>query len=175
MAGDPKLILLELNEINFEMLAAYAKEGLLPTLGRLIEEHGFCETTSETEYEKLEPWIQWVTAHTGLSLDEHQVFRLGDIVEQDLDQIWERLERDYGIHTGAVSPMNAKNRSKAPAFFIPDPWTNTEVIAPQPAIRLFRAIRQLVNDNASGRMTLRSATNLAHAELQSSAMASRAL
>ena len=161
MAANPRLILLELNEINFEMLGEYASEGCLPTLQRLLRNHGFCRTTSESEYENLEPWIQWVTAHTGLTLDEHGVFRLGDIVNKDLDQVWERLERDHGVRTGAISPMNAQNRAKKPAFFIPDPWTNTEAIAPTAANRLFQAIRQLVNDNASGKMTPRSAIDLA--------------
>ena len=160
MPPSTKLILLELNEINFEMLRGYAEEGRLPAFRRLIDTHGLHTTTSETEYENLEPWIQWVTAHTGLELKEHGVFRLGDIVENDLDQIWERLERDYGVRTGAVSPMNAQNRAKKPAFFIPDPWTNTEVVGPPAVLRLFQAVRQLVNDNASGRITLRSALDL---------------
>ena len=56
MAANPKLILLELNEINFEMLSAYASQGRLPALQRLIIKHGFCQTTSEAEYEKLDPW-----------------------------------------------------------------------------------------------------------------------
>lgn len=158
--SEQQLLFLELNEINFEFVNRYIARGELPAFRRFFEKHGYSETTSEAAYEELEPWIQWVTAHTGQSLAEHGVFRLGDIVERDLPQIWERLE-ERGLKVGAVSPMNAKCRARAPAFFIPDPWTQTEVIAPPMLKRMFRAICQAVNDNAQSRVTLRSAFDLA--------------
>src|SRR4026207_498000 len=74
-----RLLLLELNEVNFEFVEAYTRRGELPNFAALFQQHGFTRTTSETSYEQLEPWIQWVTAHTGKSLAEHSVFRLGDI------------------------------------------------------------------------------------------------
>ena len=151
-----RLLFLELNEVNFEMVDAYASQGALPNFRRLFDTHGYCQTSSETDYENLEPWIQWVTAHTGLTLAEHSVFRLGDIVHHDHEQIWEMLESRCGIRTGAVSPMNAQNRCADPAFFIPDPWTNTEVIATPCVKRLFEAIRQLVNENADAKLEVRS-------------------
>lgn len=154
------VLLLELNELNFDQVQAYTAHGALPNLARLIADHGVCETTSEQRYEELEPWIQWVTAHTGLSLAEHGVERLGDIVSVELDQIWEVLERQ-GVTVGAVSPMNAANRCRNPAFFVPDPWTPTKVSGPAALRRLYAPIAQAVNDNATARITPGSATNLA--------------
>lgn len=145
------LLLLELNEINFDHVRAYAKQGKLPVLGGLIDAHGVTETTSEQAHEELEPWIQWVTAHTGLTLAEHGVFRLGDIVHRDIPQIWEVLEAQ-GLTVGAVAPMNAKNRCRSPAFFVPDPWTPTDVAGSTLLRRLSGAIAQAVNDNASARL-----------------------
>src|SRR4051794_16443678 len=104
-----QLLLLEFNEINFDSVAFYCAHGRLPNFRRLIDEHGWHTTTSEQAYEHIEPWIQWVTAHTGLSLAEHGVFRLGDIARTEIPQIWERLE-ERGLKVGAVSPMNAKHR-----------------------------------------------------------------
>ncbi len=151
-----QLILLELNELNMTFVEHYITKGYLPQFARLIREHGYCQTTSEDEYENLEPWIQWVTAHTGKTLSEHGIFRLGDACGKSLDQIWERLERTHGIKVGAVSPMNAENRLIDPAFFVPDPWTDTpsstQFLVPQ----LAAAISQMVNDNAHGRMTVSS-------------------
>jgi hypothetical protein len=147
-----RVLLLELNEVSFELVQRYVERGKLPALGRLIAEHGLVQTVSEQKYEELEPWIQWVTAHTGLTYAEHGVFRLGDIVHTDHDQIWERLERQ-GLKVGAVSPMNAKHRLQSPAFFLPDPWTDTKITA-DPLVRgLYGAIRQAVNDNATARIT----------------------
>lgn len=150
--GMSPVILLELNEVNFDFVREYVARGRLPALGRLIAKHGVSETTSESKYEELEPWIQWVTAHSGKSLAQHGVFRLGDIVNHDFPQIWEMLE-ERGLRVGAISPMNARLRARSPAFFVPDPWTDTGVVAPWALQRLYAAVRQAVNDNAQSRIT----------------------
>jgi len=146
-----KLLLVELNEVNFDFVKRYISRGELPTLAGLLSRHGMVETSSETEYEHLEPWIQWVTAHTGKTFAEHRVFRLGDIVEHDFDQIWEQLER-AGLRVGAISPMNAKNRTRNAAFFVPDPWTRTAVSGDRSLQLLSEALSQAVGDNASARI-----------------------
>lgn len=150
------LIALELNEINFEAIQGYAAEGKLPNFQALIERYGYTVTTSEQKYEQLEPWIQWVTAHTGKSFAEHGIFRLGDVLTQEpVEQIWERLEQ-RGIKVGAISPMNADNRLSDPAFFVPDPWTASKVSGSWLLRKLYDAIAQAVNDNASDRISLQS-------------------
>jgi Type I phosphodiesterase / nucleotide pyrophosphatase len=151
------IILLELNEINFDFVQKYIAFGRLPNFRKLIQRHGMSETTSETQYEHLEPWIQWVTAHTGLSFAEHGIFRLGDIVDSDIEQIWELLEA-RGFKTAAVCPMNAKNRTKNAAFFLPDPWTNTVVTGDKLLHRLSESVSRAVNDNASSKIGLISLT-----------------
>ena len=151
-----QLILLELNEINIDHVRAYRARGELQGLSALLDAHDVCETISEQRYEDLEPWIQWVTAHTGKPLAEHGVFRLGDIIQHDIPQIWEELE-ERGLKVGAISPMNAKNRTKDAAFFVPDPWTPATPTARPLLKRLYRAVAQAVNDNAQARLTPRSA------------------
>jgi hypothetical protein len=152
-----RTFLIELNEVNFDFVEAYASRGLLPNLSRLCARHGLTETLSENSHEHLEPWIQWVTAHTGLSYADHGVFRLGDILEAtDIDQIWEVLEK-HNIQVGAISPMNANNRCQNPKFFIPDPWTPSASSGRSILTRLHSAIAQAVNDNADQRITPSSA------------------
>jgi hypothetical protein len=147
-----QLLFLEFNEINLESIRYYTARQLLPNLRRLIENNGWASTTSEQRYEDVEPWIQWVTAHTGKSLQEHQVFRLGDIVQHELPQIWESLET-HGLRVGALGPMNAAHRVREPAFFVPDFWTQTRISAPPSLARLHGAVSQLVSDNAQARLT----------------------
>jgi len=53
----------------------------------LIAQHGYARTLSEEVYEHIEPWIQWVSVHTGKSYAEHKVFRLGDAPGSGLEQI----------------------------------------------------------------------------------------
>jgi hypothetical protein len=147
------LILLELNEVNFDFVRRYAARGRLPAFASIMTQFGVSETTSEDRYERLEPWIQWVTAHSGLSFDQHQVFRLGDIVSHDIEQVWEKLEA-AGICVGAVSPINASNRTKRSPFFVPDPWTQTPVSGGWVLRQLGLALTQAVGENAQQRMTL---------------------
>src|SRR5881275_2833824 len=122
-ARDRRLIFIELNEINFDIVGAYLATKPLPAFRKLLS--GFwVRTTAERRYELLEPWIQWPSVHTGLSASEHSVFRLGDIVNSRVPQIFERLEKQ-GLRIGCIAVMNAENRLDDPAYFIPDPWTDT--------------------------------------------------
>src|SRR6188508_436380 len=114
-----RLILVELNEINFEIARRYATANRLPGTQKLLA-NASIHTSAEERYEALEPWIQWPSVHSGMTAGEHKIFRLGDIVNSDIPQIFEELER-RGLRVGAVSAMNAANRLSNPAYFIPDP------------------------------------------------------
>ncbi len=143
-----KIILLGLNELNFDYIKYYIEKGYLPNFKHVFDEYGYKETTSENEYELLEPWIQWVTIHTGKTYSEHQVFRLGDIVgRKDLKQIFEIAE-EKGLTVGAISPFNADNRLRDPKFFVPDPWTQTKTSGKKFIKDVSEAVSQAVNDNA---------------------------
>lgn len=151
-----KVILLGLNEINFEFVKSYCTQGFLPHFKKFID-RGWTETTSEKEYKLFEPWIQWVTVYTGKTYAEHQVYRLGDIVERkDLPQLFEILE-SHNLSVAAVSPFNADNRLKKSPFFIPDPWTKTSVSGSKFMKEVSEAVQQSVNDNAQSKMTMSSA------------------
>lgn len=155
-----KTILLGLNELNFDYIQHYINKGFLPNFKTLFETQKPVETTSETKYELLEPWIQWVSIHTGKTYDEHQVFRLGDIIEHpNLSQLFEELE-DQGLTVGAVSPFNADNRLKKASFFVPDPWTITKPTGNKIVKALYQAVHQSVNDNAQEKLNLKSIASL---------------
>lgn len=147
-----RLILLELNEINFDIVQQYldADKSRLPALRQLMALPG-ARTTAEKRYEELEPWIQWPSVHTGLRLDEHGVFRLGDMVQSSASQFFELLE-ERGVRVGVISAMNAVNRLRNPAYFIPDPWTKTDPDQSWWSRSLAIAISQAVNDNSEGRI-----------------------
>ena len=148
-----KLLLVELNELNMTVVREYLAAGLhLPGFKKLFE---FDErkTKSEDEHRLLEPWIQWPSVHTGRPYAEHRLFRLGDAELGVPEQIFEKVE-SLGFCVGAVSPMNAVNLLKEPAYFIPDPWTRTPSDQSLLSKVITPAIRQSVNDNSSGRITV---------------------
>lgn len=151
-----KTIFLGLNELNFKFIEDYTHEGVLPNFKKFFSENKIIETISEKKYEELEPWIQWVTISTGLTYDEHKVFRLGDIVERkDLKQLYEKIE-DRGYSVAAISPFNAENRLQRSPFFVSDPWTRTKNTGSVLIKNLGEAVSQAVNDNAQGKLELKS-------------------
>ena len=155
-----RLILLELNEINFDLVNQYLSKypGRFPGLEKLVAGVKI-HTSSEEVYEELEPWIQWASVHTGKSFLEHKIFRLGDIVGSKVPQIFEQLEM-AGVSIGGISPMNAENRLKKAAYFIPDPWTKTPSDDSWWSRRLGSAVAQAVNDNAQSKITKTSALSI---------------
>lgn len=162
---NPPLIVIQLNEINFDLVSYYVdKYDNLPSFRRIMRDYQSFETFGEEEYHWLEPWIHWVSAQTGKDYSQHGVFRLGDIMKapDDLEQVFEVLEKS-GLRVGAISPMNARNRLSSPAFFIPDPWTETESDGSGFSRRLSQMLRQTVNENATGRISAKSLMTLAEA------------
>lgn len=151
-----KLIFIELNEINFNLVSKYIEKypKKYKNFERLYSLHN-TRSTSEIDYHELEPWIQWVSAHTGKKFDEHKIFRLGDIVNSNHSQIFEEVE-SKGYRVGAISPMNARNSLNDACYFVPDPWTKT-----MPSNNLFvkmlsSVLKQTVNDNSKGTITAKS-------------------
>ena len=163
-----KIIFIQLNEINFDLVKQYIKFNNLPNFEKLFNHYKNFETLGEDKYEALEPWIQWVSIQTGQSLSEHGVFRLGDAVNMpdNICQLYEILE-NKGLKIGAISPMNARNRLKNPAYFIPDPWTDTPPDSSGFSRRLTNMLKQTVNDNAAGRISTQSILTLAESILKS--------
>lgn len=78
----PNVAVIAFNEANMELLKKYLSKDefndRLPALERYTSLPTVI-TTSEENYEQLEPWIKWTSVHTGMTAEEHNVFRLGDI------------------------------------------------------------------------------------------------
>ena len=143
-----KFNLIELNEVNFDIVKKYVEErpSYYKGFEKLLNLMSFY-TSSEDIYDQVEPWIQWPSVHTCKTYMQHKVFRLGDIVKYEGEQIFEKIE-SAGYHVGCISPMNASNKLKKPAYFIPDPWTNTASDSSFTSKVIHLAIKQAVNDNS---------------------------
>jgi hypothetical protein len=155
-----KLILLELNEINFDAVNHYVDlyPGTLMGFEKLKALPSIT-TKAESQYEELEPWIQWPSLHTGCTYPEHKIFRLGDFVKSTNVQFFEAVESS-GFTVGAISPMNASNKLQKPAYFIPDPWTKTPSDGSFLSKAITSAIVQAVNDNSKSKLTVKTIVNL---------------
>ena len=156
---DLKFLLIQLNEINFDIVDKYlsrSKKNEYINLKKIKDIFKCFNTFAENKYEELEPWIQWVSVNLGKDYDKHKIFRLGDIINNPQEeQIYETIEQ-RGFRVGAILPINTDNRLKNPLYFLPDPWTDTNSDSSNFSKRLCYMIKQSVNDNSSGRLSLKS-------------------
>jgi hypothetical protein len=117
-----RLILLEFNELCPHLVEQFMSEGLLPNFKRLrAASQTFITHTSE---EALEPWIQWVTVHTGVPLSEHGIKDLDEAEKVKHDTFWDGLDKGNVL---LMSPMNVKFRHRHQSLFMPDPWAASQV------------------------------------------------
>ncbi len=149
---EKNLLLIQLNELNFDYAKYYIEKYNLVNLNNLIKSSN-CHTSSEIKYESLEPWIQWVTLNTGKSAAEHKIFRLGDVENLQDEQIYEKIE-NLGYRVGAICPMNTVNRLNSPAFFISDPWTKTAGDKNYFNNLISRCLSEVINNNSQRKIGL---------------------
>jgi hypothetical protein len=147
-----KLILIQLNEINFDVIRLYSHKYNFNFFNKKNLD-SLITTASEKEYHLLEPWIQWVSVYTGLSANEHKVFRLGDNQKNSLIQIFENIEEN-NFEVGAICPMNAKNNLNKTKYFIPDPWSSSKPNNNYINNLIFSTISKLVNNNSKNSVSI---------------------
>jgi hypothetical protein len=124
-SGTPKrIVLFEVNEVNYELLLQAAGCGKYPYIEKLASLQ-YSETMTTDHYDSgyLEPWVQWVSIHTGCPSSKHHVMHLGDVPAAEFPQIWETLSQQ-GFHSGIWGIMNGSRREAVNCdFFVCDPWT----------------------------------------------------
>ncbi len=117
-----KLVLLEFNELCPDLMDRFIDEGMLPNFARLKNSSFVYTSESGERAPYLEPWIQWVTVHTGLPFSEHKVFDLGDGAKLDVPRIWDLLGQ-RGEKVWICGSMNASFRKPIDGYILPDPWS----------------------------------------------------
>lgn len=116
------VLLLEFNELSPSLMAMFMARGELPNFKRLHGESLVWTTDAQEDQDNLEPWIQWVTVHTGLPFAEHGVFLLGDGPKCDKPRLWDILS-GAGRRNWICGSMNTAYRPGFNGRLLPDPWT----------------------------------------------------
>jgi hypothetical protein len=147
-----RVIQLELNEISPDLIKTLVAKGELPHFKRIIDSWTEFQTLSEDVYEHIEPWIQWVTVHTGKTFAEHQIFHLGDAHDLKHDQIWEVLS-DKNVNCAILGAMNATPGRLKNGVFFPDPWSKSNTALPDQLKGLWKIISNKVQAHASSQPT----------------------
>jgi hypothetical protein len=137
-----RLILLEFNELCPHLVDRFIDEGALPNFKRLRDASEIFIT--HTNEELLEPWIQWVTVHTGVPFSEHGIKDLDEAEKVTHNTFWDGLAEENVL---LMSPMNVKFKRRNQSLFMPDPWAASQV----PSAELepfYNFVRAAVNSHA---------------------------
>lgn len=155
MSGD-SVILLEFNELNPDLMAKFIEAGALPAFARLRRESHVYVTDAEESAPNLEPWIQWVTVHTGLGYAQHRVFDLGDGHKLREPRVWD-LASAAGRRVLVCGSMNVGYRPPINGVVLPDPWSIHVAPHPDELCRYYEFVRRHVQEYTRGTVPLSAA------------------
>jgi hypothetical protein len=155
MAQDRRLILLEFNELAPELMQRFIGQGLLPNFKRLFSESKTFITEAAERAPLLDPWIQWVTVHTGLNYDEHQIEHLNEGHTLDKPRIWDLLS-EAGRRVWICGSMSIHYREPFNGAVLPDPWTTKVKPYPEALQPYFAFVQKNVLEYTNERLPLSS-------------------
>ena len=70
------VLLVELNEVTWDLIDPLIEQGKLPTFARLKREGTWATPMSVDQPPQMDPWITWTTVYTGRPQADHHVFFL---------------------------------------------------------------------------------------------------
>ncbi len=127
--------------------------GKLPNFGRLRSASEVFITDAEEQEPYLEPWIQWVTVHTGVPYSEHGIFRLSEGHKLQYQNVWDLMSRK-GLPVWVCGSMNAKCENSTGGYLLPDPWSSDFPPQPDELLPYFRFVQRNVQEHTNDRVPL---------------------
>lgn len=117
-----KVLLLEFNELTFSIIDPLIEQGKLPNFARMKREGTWSAPDAVERPPHLDPWITWVTVHTGVDSSQHGAF----VLEQDSDTIRAKRTWDYAIDAGKsvgiFGSISAYPPRPVAGFMVPGPF-----------------------------------------------------
>jgi hypothetical protein len=153
MAGNPSVILIEFNELSPSLMQRFMSQGRLPSFQRLYEESQIFVTDAEEEPPYLEPWIQWVTVHSGMPYRQHEVFHLSDGYKLPHDCVWDVLSK-AGRRVWVCGSMNLRYSLPVNGWVLPDPWAVDAMPHPEELVPYHRFVRTSVMEHTRDHVPL---------------------
>ncbi|MCW7537519.1 hypothetical protein OOT46_06595 [Aquabacterium sp. A7-Y] len=146
-----KVLLLEFNEINWHVvdrLIASRGESFLPNLSRLRREGAWGVQSAVERPPLLDPWITWVTLHTGVSQAVHGA----TVLEQKGETIRSKRTWHYvseaGRKVGVFGSISAYPPEPVKGYMVPGPFAPGDETYPprlQPVQAINRRYTQVHN------------------------------
>jgi predicted AlkP superfamily phosphohydrolase/phosphomutase len=147
-----KVLLLEFNEITWTIIDPLIARGELPNFARLRREGTWASPEALERPPHLDPWVTWVTLHTGVDRDVHGA----TVLEQDSGTITAKRTWDYaadaGKSVGVFGSIGAYPPRPVNGFMVPGPFAPGSETYPEslrPIQDLNRRYTQVHNKIAS--------------------------
>jgi hypothetical protein len=131
----------------------FIADGKLPNFARLRESSEVFISDAEEEEPYLEPWIQWVTVHTGVPYSEHGVFRLSEGHKLQHKNVWDSVS-EAGGPIWVCGSMNANREKGTKGYLLPDPWSADLLPQPEALLPYFRFVQRNVQEYTNDRVPL---------------------
>src|SRR3954454_15154378 len=148
--SNTRLIVLEFNELTPSLMHRFIAEGKLPNFARLFWQSEIFTTVAAERPPHLDPWIQWVTVHTGLNLCDHKIERLNEGHTLQAPRVWD-IVSDGGDRVLVFGSMNVGERRPAKGCVLPDPWTTKVAPHPQALAPFFEFVQRNVLEHTRDR------------------------
>jgi len=126
------VILMEINEITWNLIDPLIEQGKLPTFAKLKREGVWGAPMSVDLPPQLDPWITWTTVYSGKPQADHNVFFLQQPPDTiKAKRIWEYL-RERGVSVGIYGSLCSWPPVKMDGFHVPDTFsTDTSTYPPE--------------------------------------------
>lgn len=149
MTNDRRLILLEFNELSPELMDRFIDMGHLPNFKRLREGSQVFITEAAERGWELNPWVQWVTVHSGLNYSDHGIIELDEGTKLKQKRVWDVVS-EAGLPVWICGSMNVASDQPLNGFVMTDPWT-TKVKTSDVLQPFFQFVRQNVLEHSTDR------------------------
>ena len=148
MKNKKPTIIIQFNEANLDLIKEYTKKYNLTNFKKIFNYPTLINTTSETEYSNLEPWIQWYSFYTNMSFNEHLVFHLGDAQKNN-----HKIFLEHKSNVGIFGSMNIPKLNSF-KIFIPDAWSESQPDKSISSRIVTSTLSQIVNDNSKLKISI---------------------
>ncbi|HKP37094.1 MAG TPA: alkaline phosphatase family protein [Pyrinomonadaceae bacterium] len=126
-----KVLLVELNEVTWNLIDPLIEQGKLPTFARLKREGTWAAPLSVDLPPHLEPWITWTTLYTGRPQSDHNVFFLQQPPETiRAKRIWEICD-EAGLSVGVYGSLCSWPPRQVKGFYVPDTFAPNTTTYPE--------------------------------------------
>ncbi len=145
MTSARKVLLLELNEVNWmvvDKLIAQHGRDYLPNFERLRNGGSWFTQVADEQPPHLDPWVTWVTLHTGVPREVHGAAVLEQSAESiSAKRLWDYVD-EAGKSVGVFGSISAYPPRKVDGFIVPGPFAPGDETYP-PQLQPIQTINRL--------------------------------